>query len=122
MLSIGTFLLGGCVGGLIIYKIEEHNFKAMTEQCERLANEESALRREREEYTASSYVPKHAGTIDAIVDDKMKVLYELTVADNKNFESIKASLVSEIRKFPEADPQRIVDRVARTLICKKFDL
>lgn len=48
--SIGLFLLGVCVGGFIIYKIEEKEFKAMTEQCEALVIEEQRLRQEREEF------------------------------------------------------------------------
>lgn len=47
---IGLFLFGVCVGGLVIYKIEEDNFKAMTEQCESICEEEERLRCEREEY------------------------------------------------------------------------
>ena len=48
--SIGILLMGVCVGGLIIYKIEENDFKAMKNQCESLAIEEGRLRREREEH------------------------------------------------------------------------
>lgn len=45
-----AFLLGVCVGGIIVYKIEELNFRAMTSQRESLAIEEERLRRERNEY------------------------------------------------------------------------
>lgn len=47
---IGVCLFGGCLGALIIYKIEEDNFKAMTAQCEKLSIEEEKLRSERETY------------------------------------------------------------------------
>lgn len=69
----------------------------------------------------SSYIPKHAGTIDAIVDDKMKVLRELCVVDNKNDDSVRAKLVAAIRDNPTMDMQRIVDRVARKLIYERFN-
>lgn len=69
----------------------------------------------------SSYIPKRIATIDVIVDDKMKVLTELCVADNKTYDSIRSRLVAEIRKYPDIDMQRIVDRVARTMIYEKFN-
>lgn len=44
------FVSGFVFGALTVYKIEEHNFNAMTAQCESLSIEEDRLRREREEY------------------------------------------------------------------------
>ena len=69
----------------------------------------------------SSYIPKRIGTIDIIVDDKMKVLRELCVVDNKNDDAIRAKLVAAIRDNPTMDMQRIVDRVARKLIYERFN-
>ena len=46
--TICAILFGGCIGALIVYKIEEDNFKAMTAQCESLSIEEEKLRKERE--------------------------------------------------------------------------
>lgn len=48
--SIGLFLIGICIGGLIIYRLEEKEFKSMRAQCKSLAIEEERLRQEREEY------------------------------------------------------------------------
>ena len=70
---------------------------------------------------ASSYVPKYAGTIDAVVDDKMKVLYELCVVDHNTYNSAREKLVAEIKKYPDLDMQRVADRVARKLFYEKFN-
>lgn len=69
----------------------------------------------------SSYIHKRAGTIDVIVNDKMKVLTELCVTDNKTYDSVRARLVAEIKNHPDIDPQRMVDRIARTMIYEKFN-
>ena len=65
--------------------------------------------------------PKHAGTIDVIVDDKMKVLSGLCVVDNKDYDSVRAHLIAEIKNHPDIDMQRMVDRIARTMIYEKFN-
>ena len=45
---------------------------------------------------SNSYVSKNIGDIDYVVDDKMKVLYELCVVDDKNYDSVRAKLVANI--------------------------
>lgn len=70
---------------------------------------------------SSSYIHKRAGTIDVVVDDKMKVLYELCVVDNKNYDSVRAKLVAEIKNHPDIEAQRIADRFARTMMYEKFN-
>jgi hypothetical protein len=68
-----------------------------------------------------TYVPKNVNNIDYIVDEKMRVLTELCVVDNKTYDAVRAKLITEINKYPDIDMQRIVDRVARTLIYEKFN-
>lgn len=67
-----------------------------------------------------NYVPVKPRTIDIIVDEKMKVLEELCVVDNKNHNDIRLQLLEEIRKYPDTDADRVADRVARALISRKF--
>lgn len=67
------------------------------------------------------YVPVKARTVDTIVDEKMIVLEELCVVDRKNEKDIRARLYEEIRKYPGTDPDIVVDRMARTLISKRFE-
>lgn len=66
------------------------------------------------------YIPVQPRTEKMVVDEKMKVLEELCVVDKKNRDEIRAVLFEEIHKYPDTDMDRVVDRVARMLISKKF--
>ena len=69
----------------------------------------------------NGYHPKYVGTMDAIVDEKMKVLEELCVIDDRENPTIRAKLVNAIKQHPESDMQVVVDRIAKTMIFEKFN-
>lgn len=67
------------------------------------------------------YVPVKDRTVDMVVDEKIIILSEMCVVDRKNEKDIRAKLYEEIRKYPGTDPDIVVDRMARTLISKRFE-
>lgn len=74
-----VFLFGVCVGGIIVYKIEKHNFSAMTSQRESLAIEEERLRRERNEYYETRDM------VDVIDDLPEYLLDKYDISENDSF-------------------------------------
>lgn len=67
------------------------------------------------------YVPVKDRTVDMVVDEKIIVLEDMRVVDRKNENDIRTTLYKEIHKYPGTDPDIVVDRVARTLIAKRFE-
>lgn len=67
------------------------------------------------------YIPKPK-TTDGIIDEKMKVLTELCVADKKNYDEIRAELVIAVSHNHDRDIDVVLDRVAKKMIREKFDL
>ena len=68
-----------------------------------------------------SYIPVKPRTVEMVVDEKKKVLEELYVVDEKNYNDVRAQLFSEIHKYQNVDADRVADRVARMLISKRFE-
>lgn len=56
------------------------------------------------------------------IKEKIKVLTELHVVNSKNEEIVTEKLVKAVKDKPYADPDLIIDRVARRLILNKEDL
>lgn len=67
------------------------------------------------------YIPKPK-TTDEIIDEKMKVLTELCVADKKNYYEIRAELAIAVSNNLDRDIDVVLDRVAKKMIREKFDL
>ena len=67
------------------------------------------------------YIPKNGRTMDGIVDEKMKVLEQLTIVNAGNSKAIRERLVTAIKQHPDADMFGTVDRVAMTLISEAFN-
>lgn len=55
------------------------------------------------------------------VNEKMRVLREFYVIDNKNADEVKAMLEGAIRESPNRDYEIVLDQVARKLISNKLN-
>ena len=60
-------------------------------------------------------------TVDEAVAEKMKVLEELCVVTNSNKNKIRKQLENAIAANPDKDYEHILDRVAHTLIAKRYE-
>lgn len=59
-------------------------------------------------------------TIEAIVDEKMKILEEFYVVDKNNYDSIRADILAELRKVDSQRYEYAADRIARRYITEKL--
>lgn len=80
--SIGLFVVGACIGGLIIYRLEEKEFKSMRSQCESLAIEEERLRQEREEYYKTREIVDTIDDLPEYLRDKYYISEKETFTDS----------------------------------------
>jgi hypothetical protein len=76
------FVSGFVLGALVVYKIEEHNFKAMKAQCESLVIEESRLRQEREEYYKTREMVDTIDDLPEYLRDKYYIPEKQTFTDS----------------------------------------
>ena len=56
-----------------------------------------------------------------LVSRKMKVLKEFYIVDEENKNEIRAYLEEALRKYPERDPEIVLDQAASLLIQRKLN-
>lgn len=66
-----------------------------------------------------NYVPVER-TLDQAIQEKIKVLKEFYVVDNRNEETIKQQLIDAVNAEPNKNFDIVIDRVAHTLIQRKL--
>lgn len=65
------------------------------------------------------YVPKPR-TVEQIVEEKIQVLRDFYIVDDRNEEEIRTLLTDAVNAEPNRDPDFIVDKVAKNLIADKL--
>lgn len=65
------------------------------------------------------YAPKERST-KQVINEKIRVLRDFCIVDDKNENSVRNKLLAEINNNPDKDPDIIADRIARRMISDKL--
>lgn len=66
----------------------------------------------------STYVPMR--TAKNAIEEKLKVLEEFYIVDDRNRETVRAQMKAAIESRPDVDFDRVLDNFAKRLINEKF--
>lgn len=73
------------------------------------------------EHTDSRWYAPRKPSVKEAINAKMKVLREFYIVDKDNEDEIRNQLEAAIKAHPDEDYERVLDRVAHTMIERKLD-